>query len=645
MSLTGQAADDYVRQRFGNPPAPVPGNPLLGGVDGQPEMMALAQPSGRPTPPPPLAPSPVVSAPPDTTKFDPNEVFTRIKKEREGFQAEAAKHLEAYEAAKEEMSKAAPPPKETPMEQQWGSAAMAVAALGGFLTRSHATTALNSMAGVMKAYHEGDMQRYQQQYAQWKAQHDTLIKSATMEAHAYEAALKLAATKPDEARAMLTAQTAAYRQDLANMYFNTGQTEAGLQVLSGFVRGAATLKATGEATTSLNSALQEDQEAFPTSQIGAVERHRRDVLIRKGQNPNTLVTKSPTANDRDTAIGKQAAAAAGVDVNDPAAVAPFINKAEQDRIKGDTAARQDAKPMSDAEAYATQARAAVAAKGIKPGDPGYDLAYADARLEAERNQKTATTEGNAEARQKAQPVITDEGAEIAVDRLAKGDRTAMVGLARNTASIIKVDNLLAKRVHEGKLTVDQMIAAGVALDAARKEAGAAATRLAAIEISGEEAKKVAKEVTTTYAKLDRGDFRPFNKLRLMVETNTSNPDQKAAYAADFALTTAYARALNPQGVPREGDIKHAQEMLSQTDSIGGHDAVVNQMLRELSLIESATGEVRDKIIADIMKRPVMNTPVSGEPLVVTDQEAWKGLPPGAHWRKPGDPAGQYRIKE
>jgi hypothetical protein len=77
----------------------------------------------------------------------------------------------------------------------------------------------------------------------------------------------------------------------------------------------------------------------------------------------------------------------------------------------------------------------------------------------------------------------------------------------------------------------------------------------------------------------------------------NSPEQAAAHAADFSVITAYARALNPQGVGRESDIEKGQEILStKGQSIEAHDAVIGQWLKELDQIERASIDARNGLI-------------------------------------------------
>lgn len=73
-----------------------------------------------------------------------------------------------------------PPPTVQPTDpkQIWGSAAMMLSILGGFLTRQPLTTALNAAAGVFKAYRKKDQAAADQAFQTWKAASENAVKMA-----------------------------------------------------------------------------------------------------------------------------------------------------------------------------------------------------------------------------------------------------------------------------------------------------------------------------------------------------------------------------------------------------------------------------------------------------------------------------------
>lgn len=84
-----------------------------------------------------------------------------------------------------------PPPtvKSTDPKQAWGSSAMWLAGLASLMTRTPLTTAMNSAAAVLTAYHKGDQEAANQAYQSWKVASDNAIKAFDFEQSAYKEAL------------------------------------------------------------------------------------------------------------------------------------------------------------------------------------------------------------------------------------------------------------------------------------------------------------------------------------------------------------------------------------------------------------------------------------------------------------------------
>ena len=98
-----------------------------------------------------------------------------------------------------------PEPKNTNPLQIWGSAAMAMAAIGSLFTRQPLTTALNSAAGVMKAYKKGDMEAANAEFERWKVSSDNAIKIHNFQMELYKADLEKVSTDERLALASLRA--------------------------------------------------------------------------------------------------------------------------------------------------------------------------------------------------------------------------------------------------------------------------------------------------------------------------------------------------------------------------------------------------------------------------------------------------------
>lgn len=189
--------------------------------------------------------------------------------------------------------------------------------------------------------------------------------------------------------------------------------------------------------------------------------------------------------------------------------------------------------------------------------------------------------------------LTDAQATLFAEQILAGDKTPYATVGRNTAARTQMAQRVADLAAERGIKGADLAAANAAFAGDTQAQRTIGQRTGAIAVSGQEAKGVAGLVKDAYAKLPRGQFKPFNELRSMWDNQTNSPEQGAAYMADFSLQTAYARALNPQGVPRESDIEVAGKMLNGAgDSYEKHMAVVDQILKEIEVISGSTGAAR-----------------------------------------------------
>jgi len=116
--------------------------------------------------------------------------------------------------------------------------------------------------------------------------------------------------------------------------------------------------------------------------------------------------------------------------------------------------------------------------------------------------------------------------------------------------------------------------------AAVREGGQIGGRTGSAKFSEAELENAAKLSRDAYTKLPRGQFMPFNELTKAFETQTSSPEQAAAYAADNTVVNTYARMVSPTGVGTESDKTHAREMLNTAQSQEAHQAVIEQLEKE-----------------------------------------------------------------
>ena len=186
-----------------------------------------------------------------------------------------------------------------------------------------------------------------------------------------------------------------------------------------------------------------------------------------------------------------------------------------------------------------------------------------------------------------------------IDQMAQqawaGDKSIFSNLGRGAQG---AQNVVALRkaiydmgVKTGKSGAD-LAAMNAQFVGSQREQSAIGQRVGAAEVSLNELPKVTALSQDAYTNLPRGQFMPFNKLKRAVDTQTSSPAQAAAYAADYAVISAYARALSPTGQPHEADKKRAEDMLSTAQSQEAHQAVLDQINREVTAITAGAKGAR-----------------------------------------------------
>ena len=147
-------------------PSALPG-PGLGGSNGPvaPPPALAPQPKAAPTPAPETTPAPKPPAPEAPRAIDPSTMKMQPPK------------LELTPP---------PTPQHTSPEAVWGSMAMMFAAIGGLLTRTPATTALNAAAAVINGFHTGDLEATKEAYNTWRISSDNMDKMINFQNNAYK---------------------------------------------------------------------------------------------------------------------------------------------------------------------------------------------------------------------------------------------------------------------------------------------------------------------------------------------------------------------------------------------------------------------------------------------------------------------------
>lgn len=463
--------------------------------------------------------------------------------------------------------------------------AMWLAIFGSLLTRQHLTAAVTGAASVLQSTQNLDAEAAKNNYAQWKVNSENAWKMATYEQKQYANVLAERRATATEKMAGLRATALAMKNPGLAKALDEGGLDAGIRYVD---YQKKQLKAGQDGHAGVTKAYETQQQIVEDIQSGDPN-VMAAALIKYGENMSAAEKgKGSSASSRMNALSvntRLTAIAGDLKSGDPVRMAKATEEAGSVLGMGPGVLKP---PRATPSQGSVGANRAAIAKGL-----ANDPAWKD-RPEGERAQETERL-----FKESQTLAINDKTADWLASEVLSGNMAAVVGMARSAVNMTKVANAIQQRATASGMTPQDVNANIAKFRSQMKEADVVGSRIGAIAVSGAEAKRMANQVETNYAKLPRGDFRPYNQLKAAYERQTNTPEQGAAYLADYSLATAYARALNPQGVPRETDIAKFEQMMNQGDSYERHMAIVNQALVELDQIEAATGDARDSMIRQI----------------------------------------------
>jgi hypothetical protein len=249
-----------------------------------------------------------------------------------------------------------------------------------------------------------------------------------------------------------------------------------------------------------------------------------------------------------------------------------MNQADKDRTFGETVRSHKA---TEAHQDATLKETA----GYHQGE----LGVSRARLGVEQDRLRF------DQSQKAEAVFDPATITAMAQQAWAGDKSVFSNLGRGVQGAQNIAALRKEIYAQGALNgktptqLAQMNAQFMGDAAAARTAG---SRVGAASVSTEELPGLVQQSSEAYSKLPRTQFKPFNQLQQAVMNQTASPEQAAAYAADFAVVNAYARAVSPSGQPHVADQKRGAELLSNVSGPAEHDAVLKQIIKETAVIKA-----------------------------------------------------------
>lgn len=225
----------------------------------------------------------------------------------------------------------------------------------------------------------------------------------------------------------------------------------------------------------------------------------------------------------------------------------------------------------------------------------------------------------------------------------RGDRSVFQNLGRGNQGYENLARIRNKMVQIGRAEgrSEQDIAQRIA-EANQQYAGdtayqrTAGTYGARVETATNEVSQLMPQALDASQKLPRGAWVPINRLVQRFEAGTSDPNYYDFAFANWSLMNAYARAINPTGVPRLEDKNHALNLLSTATSPETYQRVLKRMQMEVEASQNAVARTRaGRQAPGTQFNGAAPTPAGGvppRPATVPDGSAYS--PSRNMWRDP-----------
>lgn len=202
--------------------------------------------------------------------------------------------------------------------------------------------------------------------------------------------------------------------------------------------------------------------------------------------------------------------------------------------------------------------------------------------------------------------LPPETLSLMADSYIAGDHSVVSGLgygtvgAQNRAALLTA---IQKKATTAGLSGADLAAAKVDLMASGAGARTSAQQSARIESAAAEAANTIPLARQASAAVPRGNWVPWNTAMQAVQAGTSSPQLAKFVAANQAVITAYAAAMNRgAGVTTVDARHHAEMMFSTATSPQAYNAVLDQIELEIGAAKAAPDAVRQKILNHVSGR-------------------------------------------
>jgi hypothetical protein len=495
---------------------------------------------------------------------------------------ERRKRLDASEASLDKVETWKPqPPKSDPINAfgSWGAAFVMLAA---GLSKRHTVNALNAGAELIKAQKAGDQARYEEAYKAWQDNNKLALEKHKVMMDDYVSAQDT--LKNDVSLGLQKAQLVAKQHDdqAAEKFLALGQYDKFFELQDARTR----LGLEGEKIR----AELEDRKTF-----------------------NDLSKKAVTALGPDATPEQKAMTIGGIRAKLDGKVAEGMTL-----------------PKIAAQIVMNKYNEKLIALGPKATDADKSKALSDSYTEVV-NMKTMAA-GND---------ISDASYRRMALEYLGGNTSIATGFGYGIAGQMRRDkfqNTVTELMQEKGMTPEQVNAKVAEFKGLIKEQDAVGARAGQIDLIADEFQNMAPLGLEASDKVSRTQFPTLNKVIESAQAGTGDTNIIQFVDATQSLANIYARIMTPTGQTTDAARNIAMKLLSEDYSKGQYKAGVEQLKREIDIVQKAPEDVRERLRLEMYSQ---KTNQSEEIRTITSSEERNTLPVGAKYRAPD---GKIHIK-
>lgn len=194
--------------------------------------------------------------------------------------------------------------------------------------------------------------------------------------------------------------------------------------------------------------------------------------------------------------------------------------------------------------------------------------------------------------------MTQETARRIAEQVIAGDTTARQNIGRGVQSATDlrlINEQITQVANERGLTGADLARAQAEFQGQKAAERTLGTYGAKLSQASNAVDFFADQALDASKKLPRGSFVPANRAIQAYQSNTSDPSLYDLGFALMSLVNAYARAINPQGVPRIQDKEHATQFLSTATSPEALERVIARLKLETEAERQATEKTKQEM--------------------------------------------------